>query len=158
MYLNHLNLFHTQSLKLKTLVCWKKVEAILKSAWTEKDQIDNFLKERRLMRSLESSLVGDCTKAIGIQGFPIVIQPDPGGSAYQQWIHGPSAPAIAQTPSSPPQVGKTLFQKLSEITTSFFLLTFLHSEKFTNHKMAKFKDGNKRDHAWLMSQDAQDPQ
>ncbi|GJX07288.1 hypothetical protein Tco_0195220 [Tanacetum coccineum] len=30
-----------------------KVEAILKSAWTEKDQIDNFLKERRLMRSLE---------------------------------------------------------------------------------------------------------
>ncbi|GJY14594.1 hypothetical protein Tco_0385016 [Tanacetum coccineum] len=39
-----------------------KVEAILKSAWTEKDQIDNFLKERRLMRSLESSLVGDCTK------------------------------------------------------------------------------------------------
>ncbi|GKD30864.1 hypothetical protein Tco_1241642, partial [Tanacetum coccineum] len=33
-----------------------KVEAILKSAWTEKDQIDNFLKERRLMRSLESSL------------------------------------------------------------------------------------------------------
>ncbi|GJW75195.1 hypothetical protein Tco_0134565 [Tanacetum coccineum] len=36
-----------------------KVEAILKSAWTEKDQIDNFLKERRLMRSLESSLVGD---------------------------------------------------------------------------------------------------
>ncbi|GKD89302.1 hypothetical protein Tco_1364809, partial [Tanacetum coccineum] len=36
-----------------------KVEATLKSAWTEKDQIDNFLKERRLMRSLESSLVGD---------------------------------------------------------------------------------------------------
>ncbi|GJY36182.1 putative reverse transcriptase domain-containing protein, partial [Tanacetum coccineum] len=31
-----------------------KVEAILKSAWTEKDQIGNFLKERRLMRSLES--------------------------------------------------------------------------------------------------------
>ncbi|GKA23103.1 hypothetical protein Tco_0709065 [Tanacetum coccineum] len=38
----------------------EKFEAILKSAWTEKDQIDNFLKERRLMRSLESSLVGDC--------------------------------------------------------------------------------------------------
>ncbi|GJS78686.1 hypothetical protein Tco_0728567 [Tanacetum coccineum] len=31
----------------------KKVEATLKSAWTEKDQIDNLLKERRLMRSLE---------------------------------------------------------------------------------------------------------
>nr|GEU61722.1 hypothetical protein [Tanacetum cinerariifolium] len=31
----------------------KKVEAIPKSAWIEKDQIDNFLKERRLMRSLE---------------------------------------------------------------------------------------------------------
>ncbi|GKA72430.1 hypothetical protein Tco_0778646 [Tanacetum coccineum] len=43
-----------------------KVEAILKSAWTEKDQIDNFLKERRLMRSLESSLVGDCTGALRI--------------------------------------------------------------------------------------------
>ncbi|GKA33600.1 hypothetical protein Tco_0720029, partial [Tanacetum coccineum] len=31
----------------------EKVEAILKSASTEKDQIDNFLKERRLMKSLE---------------------------------------------------------------------------------------------------------
>ncbi|GJV28033.1 hypothetical protein Tco_1384481 [Tanacetum coccineum] len=31
----------------------KKVEATLKSSWTEKDQIDNLLKERRLMRSLE---------------------------------------------------------------------------------------------------------
>ncbi|GJW30767.1 retrovirus-related pol polyprotein from transposon TNT 1-94 [Tanacetum coccineum] len=30
-----------------------KVEATLKSAWTENDQIDNLLKERRLMRSLE---------------------------------------------------------------------------------------------------------
>ncbi|GJV44627.1 hypothetical protein Tco_1429163 [Tanacetum coccineum] len=35
----------------KTFV--KKVEAMPKSAWTEEDQIDNFLKERRLMRSLE---------------------------------------------------------------------------------------------------------
>ncbi|GJT28981.1 retrovirus-related pol polyprotein from transposon TNT 1-94 [Tanacetum coccineum] len=34
-----------------------KGEAILKSAWTEKDQIDNFLKEGRLMRSLEILLV-----------------------------------------------------------------------------------------------------
>nr|GEW02219.1 hypothetical protein [Tanacetum cinerariifolium] len=31
----------------------KKVEAIPKRSWTEKDQIDNFLKERRLMGSLE---------------------------------------------------------------------------------------------------------
>ncbi|GKB49854.1 hypothetical protein Tco_0900607 [Tanacetum coccineum] len=29
-----------------------------KSAWTEKDQIDNFLKERRLMRSLEKIVGG----------------------------------------------------------------------------------------------------
>ncbi|GJR44597.1 hypothetical protein Tco_1312700 [Tanacetum coccineum] len=29
-----------------------------KSAWTEKDQIDNFLKERRLMRSLEKFVGG----------------------------------------------------------------------------------------------------
>ncbi|GJT31741.1 retrovirus-related pol polyprotein from transposon TNT 1-94 [Tanacetum coccineum] len=36
----------------------KKVEAILKSAWTEKDQIDNLLKERRLMRSLERFVGG----------------------------------------------------------------------------------------------------
>nr|GEW47061.1 retrovirus-related Pol polyprotein from transposon TNT 1-94 [Tanacetum cinerariifolium] len=36
----------------------KKVEAIPKSAWTEKDQIDNFLKERRLTRSLEKFLGG----------------------------------------------------------------------------------------------------
>ncbi|GJS40882.1 retrovirus-related pol polyprotein from transposon TNT 1-94 [Tanacetum coccineum] len=35
-----------------------KVEATLKSAWTEKDQIDNLLKERRLMRSLEKFIGG----------------------------------------------------------------------------------------------------
>ncbi|GKB77209.1 retrovirus-related pol polyprotein from transposon TNT 1-94, partial [Tanacetum coccineum] len=35
-----------------------KVKAIPKSAWTEKDQIDNFLKERRLMRSLEKFVGG----------------------------------------------------------------------------------------------------
>ncbi|GJR39661.1 hypothetical protein Tco_1215345 [Tanacetum coccineum] len=33
-------------------------KAIPKSAWTEKDQIDNFLKERRLMRSLEKFVGG----------------------------------------------------------------------------------------------------
>ncbi|GJY34231.1 retrovirus-related pol polyprotein from transposon TNT 1-94 [Tanacetum coccineum] len=37
---------------------WKKVKAMPKSAWTEKDQIDNFLKERRLMRSLEKFVGG----------------------------------------------------------------------------------------------------
>ncbi|GKE15223.1 hypothetical protein Tco_1422800, partial [Tanacetum coccineum] len=31
---------------------------MLKSAWTEKDQIDNFLKEGRLMRSLEKFVCG----------------------------------------------------------------------------------------------------
>ncbi|GJS29064.1 retrovirus-related pol polyprotein from transposon TNT 1-94 [Tanacetum coccineum] len=36
----------------------EKVEATLKSAWTEKDQIDNLLKERRLMRSLEKFVGG----------------------------------------------------------------------------------------------------
>ncbi|GJX24638.1 hypothetical protein Tco_0230934 [Tanacetum coccineum] len=36
----------------------RKVEATLKSAWTEKDQIDNLLKERRLMRSLEKFVGG----------------------------------------------------------------------------------------------------
>ncbi|GKD22459.1 hypothetical protein Tco_1224162, partial [Tanacetum coccineum] len=35
-----------------------KVEAMSKSAWTEKDHIDNFLKERRLMRSLEKVVGG----------------------------------------------------------------------------------------------------
>ncbi|GJY60635.1 hypothetical protein Tco_0461292 [Tanacetum coccineum] len=34
----------------------KKVKAMSKSAWTEKDQIDNFLKKVKLMRSLEKSL------------------------------------------------------------------------------------------------------
>ncbi|GJR13031.1 retrovirus-related pol polyprotein from transposon TNT 1-94 [Tanacetum coccineum] len=38
--------------------CDKKVKATLKSAWTEKDQIDNLLKERRLMRSLERFVGG----------------------------------------------------------------------------------------------------
>ncbi|GKF07368.1 hypothetical protein Tco_0041592, partial [Tanacetum coccineum] len=36
----------------------KKVEAMSKSAWTEKDQIDNFLKERRLIRILEKFVGG----------------------------------------------------------------------------------------------------
>ncbi|GJV74737.1 retrovirus-related pol polyprotein from transposon TNT 1-94 [Tanacetum coccineum] len=36
----------------------KEVEAMSKSAWTEKDQIDNFLKERRLLRSLEKVVDG----------------------------------------------------------------------------------------------------
>ncbi|GJW86406.1 retrovirus-related pol polyprotein from transposon TNT 1-94 [Tanacetum coccineum] len=36
----------------------RKVEATLKSAWTEKDQIDNLVKERRLMRSLEKFVGG----------------------------------------------------------------------------------------------------
>ncbi|GJQ89369.1 hypothetical protein Tco_0000508 [Tanacetum coccineum] len=36
----------------------KKVEAMSKSAWPEKDQIDNFLKEKRLMRSLEKVVGG----------------------------------------------------------------------------------------------------
>ncbi|GJU78337.1 hypothetical protein Tco_1275407 [Tanacetum coccineum] len=35
-----------------------KVKTTLKSAWTEKDQIDNLLKERRLMRSLEKFVGG----------------------------------------------------------------------------------------------------
>ncbi|GJU88221.1 hypothetical protein Tco_1300644 [Tanacetum coccineum] len=35
-----------------------KVEATLKSAWTEKDEIDNLLKERRLIRSLEKFVGG----------------------------------------------------------------------------------------------------
>ncbi|GKF74134.1 hypothetical protein Tco_0220466 [Tanacetum coccineum] len=39
-----------------------KVEAMSKSAWIEKDLIDDFLKERRLMRSLEKFVGGDCTK------------------------------------------------------------------------------------------------
>ncbi|GKD24219.1 hypothetical protein Tco_1230433 [Tanacetum coccineum] len=42
----------------KTIVTWKKVKAMPKSAWTEKDQIDNFLKERMLMRSLEKFVGG----------------------------------------------------------------------------------------------------
>ncbi|GKB19192.1 hypothetical protein Tco_0853115, partial [Tanacetum coccineum] len=43
-----------------------KVEAMPKSAWTEKDQIDNFLKERRLMRSLKRfyTLAGNLVKEI----------------------------------------------------------------------------------------------
>ncbi|GJR20395.1 hypothetical protein Tco_0968922 [Tanacetum coccineum] len=52
----YLNLFHTQSLKQRLSKLGEKVEAMPKSAWTEKDQINNFLKERRLMRSLEGDL------------------------------------------------------------------------------------------------------
>ncbi|GKB99349.1 retrovirus-related pol polyprotein from transposon TNT 1-94 [Tanacetum coccineum] len=42
----------------KTFITQKEIETMLKSAWTEKDQIDNFLKERRLMRSLEKFVSG----------------------------------------------------------------------------------------------------
>nr|GEW36270.1 hypothetical protein [Tanacetum cinerariifolium] len=54
----YLNLFHTRSLKQRLLFLGKKVKAIPKSAWTEKDQIGNFMKERRLMRSLEKFVGG----------------------------------------------------------------------------------------------------
>ncbi|GKA27764.1 hypothetical protein Tco_0713932 [Tanacetum coccineum] len=46
-----------------------------KSAWTEKDQIENFLKERRLMRSLEKSY-----KADRLRYSNPMIQPEPEGS------------------------------------------------------------------------------
>nr|GEZ58398.1 uncharacterized mitochondrial protein AtMg00810-like [Tanacetum cinerariifolium] len=54
----YLNLFHTRSMKQRLSLLGKKVEAMPKSAWTAKDQIDNFLKERRLMRSLEKFVGG----------------------------------------------------------------------------------------------------
>nr|GEW93205.1 hypothetical protein [Tanacetum cinerariifolium] len=57
------------------LLLGKKVEAILKSAWIEKDQIDNFLNERRLMRSLEE-FVGrrlyEPEPEGSTQGYPLV--------------------------------------------------------------------------------------
>nr|GEX12814.1 retrovirus-related Pol polyprotein from transposon TNT 1-94 [Tanacetum cinerariifolium] len=43
----YMNLFHTQSLKQRLSLLGKKVKAIPKSAWTEKDQIDYYLKQRR---------------------------------------------------------------------------------------------------------------
>ncbi|GJT15251.1 hypothetical protein Tco_0873957 [Tanacetum coccineum] len=56
----NLNLFILDELKQRTFrVTGKKVETMPKSAWTEKDQIDNFMKEGRLMRNLEKFVVGD---------------------------------------------------------------------------------------------------
>ncbi|GJW66686.1 hypothetical protein Tco_0121110 [Tanacetum coccineum] len=52
----YLNLFHTRSLKQRLSLLGKRVEAMPKGAWTEKDQIDNFLKERRIL-SLARNLV-----------------------------------------------------------------------------------------------------
>ncbi|GJV46917.1 retrovirus-related pol polyprotein from transposon TNT 1-94 [Tanacetum coccineum] len=82
-----------------------KVEAILKSAWTEKDQIDNFLKERRLMRSLESSLrrslrirrflqpTGANVKAIIRPYFIVTVLCRPmkngGGGSDSSWLKDP---------------------------------------------------------------------
>ncbi|GJX27631.1 hypothetical protein Tco_0235710 [Tanacetum coccineum] len=54
----YLNLFYPRSLMQRLSLLGKKVEAMLKSAWTKKDQIDNLLKERRLMRSLEKFVGG----------------------------------------------------------------------------------------------------
>nr|GEV17735.1 reverse transcriptase domain-containing protein [Tanacetum cinerariifolium] len=45
-----LNLLKKGFLKQRISLLGKKVEAIPKSAWTEKDQIDNFLKERRILK------------------------------------------------------------------------------------------------------------
>ncbi|GJZ19653.1 putative ribonuclease H-like domain-containing protein [Tanacetum coccineum] len=68
-----------------------KVEATLKSAWTEKDQIDNLLKERRLMRSLEKDCDGIPKRPamfLNLWRYKVVrhrysnpmIQPEPEGS------------------------------------------------------------------------------
>nr|GEZ14467.1 Gag-Pol polyprotein [Tanacetum cinerariifolium] len=54
----YLNLFHTRSLKQRLSLHGKKVEALPKSAWTEKYHIGNLLKERRLLRSLGKFLGG----------------------------------------------------------------------------------------------------
>ncbi|GJY61184.1 retrovirus-related pol polyprotein from transposon TNT 1-94, partial [Tanacetum coccineum] len=48
----------TKALGRERMTNFGKVKATLKSAWTEKDQIDNLLKERRLMRSLEKFVGG----------------------------------------------------------------------------------------------------
>ncbi|GKA41066.1 hypothetical protein Tco_0733659, partial [Tanacetum coccineum] len=57
----------------------KKVEAMLKSAWTEKDQIDNLLIERRLMRSLEK-FIGGRLYVVRLRYSDPMIQPEPEGS------------------------------------------------------------------------------
>ncbi|GJT81563.1 retrovirus-related pol polyprotein from transposon TNT 1-94 [Tanacetum coccineum] len=57
----------------------KQVKATLKSAWTEKDQIGNLLKERRLMRSLEKFVGG---KLILKDGGEETFQPTSLSSSY----------------------------------------------------------------------------
>ncbi|GJX41072.1 hypothetical protein Tco_0256062 [Tanacetum coccineum] len=58
-YILYLNLFLSLKFGCKDFHTLRtKVEATLKSAWTEKDQIENLLKERRLMRSLEKFVGG----------------------------------------------------------------------------------------------------
>ncbi|GJW30185.1 hypothetical protein Tco_0047060 [Tanacetum coccineum] len=54
----YLNLFYPRSLMQRLSLLGKKVNATLKSAWTEKDQINDLLKESRLMRSLEKFVGG----------------------------------------------------------------------------------------------------
>ncbi|GJT65202.1 hypothetical protein Tco_1016682 [Tanacetum coccineum] len=76
----YLNLLHTRCLKQRLSLLEKKVEAMPKSAWTEKDQIDNFLKERSLMRSLEKLVGGRFYKVIRHRYSNPKIQPEPEGS------------------------------------------------------------------------------
>ncbi|GKA12826.1 retrovirus-related pol polyprotein from transposon TNT 1-94 [Tanacetum coccineum] len=45
--------------------CAQKVEAMLKSAWTEKDQTENLLLDRRFKRSLEKSSLKDSILQVG---------------------------------------------------------------------------------------------
>ncbi|GJS22232.1 hypothetical protein Tco_0450864 [Tanacetum coccineum] len=136
-----------------------KVEAMPKSAWTEKDQIDNLLMERRLMGSLKRFVGGrfqnrrDLPRDIPLDSVE-VLRYDEKRSKVRireecrlRWSyywnkpnkvivmksrrHGPSD--AMHNPSQPLKVGKTLFQN-SRRYTHFYRLS--HSKLVDIEKVA----------------------
>ncbi|GJV81267.1 hypothetical protein Tco_1517137 [Tanacetum coccineum] len=122
----------------RTFITWKEVKANLNSALTEKDQIDNFLKERRLMRSLEKfrwwKIIRRDTYGCGQKNhmilsydvlinqdiFKPMIHPEPEGStqgyplvSVEVLSHGPSD--VMHNPLPATQSRKDFVSKLTEI-------------------------------------------
>ncbi|GJR10485.1 retrovirus-related pol polyprotein from transposon TNT 1-94 [Tanacetum coccineum] len=111
----------------------EKVEATLKSAWTEKDQIDHLLKERRLMRSLEKFVggrlyEGDLTASYGII---LVILPNIRVNSFTMKME------ILLEPTS----NKLMVGNLKKVVKNGMSMPVQKSQV---HKMAKFQDGVKR--------------
>ncbi|GJR05818.1 putative RNA-directed DNA polymerase, eukaryota, reverse transcriptase zinc-binding domain protein [Tanacetum coccineum] len=128
-----------------------------KSAWTEKDQIDNFLKERRLMRSLEKFVGGRLYegglryKVVRHRYSNIMIQPELEGSTQGYLLD--SVEVLSD---------KVLKLKNFKKDATLKLFKSTNQEKYEHvgPEVTSSQDGKvyktvKRDYAWLMISRAQ---